>query len=268
MLSTESRRRARKTNQKRIALIGLFFVVVLTLNFFNINPFGRVTEAIARPIWGTQSFLQEEIVDFRNVLKSKKALVVENNSLRQEKEERRHIELQLALLEQENSELRHLLGRNDEVQKVLAKVLNRPLTSPYDTIIIDLGTSNGIHVGDQVIALGDFAIGEISRVSPNTAQVTLYSSPGERSNVFIGPERIAGVAEGRGAGNFRASLPRDAELAIGDSVVLEQNETQVFGVVEAISRDAADAFQLVLFKNPVNIFSIRYVEVIRSQNTI
>lgn len=265
MISREAKRRKNKSKNRKIVLALVFVVIIGVFNYFHINPFSRIAVAVSTPVWLSENTISQRITTFTELLKSKRTLLEENESLKQTIESEKHLVLSNKLLEEENQTLRHLLGRNDEEEVLLASVLSRPYATPYDTIVVDVGTEDGVHVGDSVLAYGDFAVGYVSKVFPNTAQITFYSSPGERTRVFIGEERIVGDAEGRGAGNFVAQLPRDAEITEGDIVVTAYGDPQVFATVEAISRNETDAFQLVRFVNPINIFSIGYVEIVLSE---
>ena len=215
-------------------------------------------------VWKAKDTTQRELNDFYSLLRSKKSLVLENNKLKQNLLSVEHQGISLEAVRAENSELKQMLGRDIDVNTILGSVLSRPNTSPYDTLIIDIGSKDGLHVGDQVVALGDFVVGFVSKVFTNTAQVTFYSSPGIKTNVLIGKNNIPASAEGRGANNFIVRLPRDIEVEKDDIVTLSHFDTQIFGVVEEIFRTSTDAFQIVLFNNPVNVFNTKWVQIIKS----
>ena len=44
---------------------------------------------------------------------------------------------------------------------ILSAILSKPNQSPYDTLIIDVGTQEGLKTGDTVFALGNVPIGRI-----------------------------------------------------------------------------------------------------------
>ena len=264
MISRQHKKHIRHKTIQQFVLAVLFLVFVGFLNMTNRNPLTGVTHFLAVPILKIEENVRGEIVGFFSILKSKKSLVEENNALKQNQNDIDAVRIVNDALEAENRELKHLLGRDVEDNVILASVVTRPNVSPYDTIIIDVGTSDGIHVGDEVMIFGDFLAGFVSKVFTNSSQVTMFSSPGVKTNIFIGESGISAVSIGRGAGNFYSELPRDLEIRKNDVITLSSLDTQVFGEVETIIRGDADAFQTILFKSPVNINSIKRVQVVRS----
>ena len=76
------------------------------------------------------------------------------------------------LLAQENAQLRQELGRlpgqgTAGRTVLLAGVLQSPPGTPYDTLLLDAGSSLGVSAGQRVFA-GNVAIGEIDAVYGNT----------------------------------------------------------------------------------------------------
>ena len=70
---------------------------------------------------------------------------------------------------------------------------------------------------------------------------------------------------GKGSGNFIATIPVEAGVETGDLVLFPEVDSHIFGIVEKVLVDSADSFATVLFKAPVNIHGIRFVE-IRAKN--
>jgi len=69
------------------------------------------------------------------------------------------------------------------------------------------------------------------------------------------------VLEVLGGGNFEVKLPRGVDIREGDVISFPAINTQIVGVVEKIKVKAADPFQTILFKSPVNIYELRFVEI-------
>ena len=255
-------KRARKSALQKTIFAVIFLGLIGLLNYFAVNPFSRISTSVSSVVWTAKEQTQRELNDFYALLRSKQGLVLENNKLTQELLDQEHTNVSLEALRIENDELKHLLGRTSEKELILGAVISRPYTSPYDTLVIDIGSEDGVGVGAQVMALGDFVVGFVTTVFPQTSQVTFYSSPGVKTNILIGEQRIPATAEGRGGNNFITQLPRDSEVAVGDVVTLSHFDTQVFAVVEEVIRSSTDAFQTVLFKNPVNIFNTKWIQVV------
>ena len=172
-------------------------------------------------------------------------------------------------LKNENADLKNILGRKNNSQKeILATILAKPFFSPYDTLVIDLGSADGIAVGDQVIALGNTYIGKISEVYSHSSKVTLYSSSGETIDVLVGTSTVEKTATGMGGGNFSLQMPVGSNVNIGDPIIIPSISANIFSTVEKIDSEPTDSFETVLFKNPVNISELQYVEVVPADNTI
>jgi cell shape-determining protein MreC len=166
-------------------------------------------------------------------------------------------------LKNENDDLKNILNRNKTDQKLLlATVLIKPFFSPYDTLIIDVGSSSGVVINDKVLVDNNTFIGYVSEVYDDTSKVVLYSSPGEKVNVLIGNNNVEKEAIGLGGGDFKIEIPRGIDVKEGDSIVIPSISTNVFGVVEKIEFKESDSFQTILFKNPVNISELKWVQVL------
>jgi cell shape-determining protein MreC len=167
------------------------------------------------------------------------------------------------VLAEENARLRELVERRGDRQSVVAAVLSKPTYTPYDTFIIDVGSDKGIRVNNIVLAGSSTAIGVVTEVFSSQSKVSAYSSPDARHSVFIGPKNIQAEAIGQGNGNFKIVLPEGTEVNQGDSIVFPGITPTVYGVVEKIVKSDQPSFINVLFKMPVNLSELYYVEVIR-----
>lgn len=165
-------------------------------------------------------------------------------------------------LQNENTELKNLLGRKPEKDdKELAVVLSRPPRTPYDSLIIDIGEDHGLMPGDLVYAEMNYLVGSVEVVNPTTSTVKLFSSPGERIDVLVGSSSSPVIAEGRGGGNFYIKVPRNISIEEGDPIVVPSLRSLVLGSAEKVEADTGDAYSYVYFKLPVNFNSLRYVEI-------
>ena len=59
-------------------------------------------------------------------------------------------------------------------------------------------------------------------------------------------------------------LPVEVGVQENDIILLPQIRPHTFGVVETVLVDSSDSLQTILFKSPVNINSLRFVEVDRN----
>ncbi len=238
---------------------GVAFVFLLHIAFPSL--FGSILSPLASLAWKSESSFFGGIGRMASLVRSKHSLLVENESLRMEVASRDSRALLLDGLQRENEELKGLLGRRGSGRDVLALVLARPPLSFYDTLVVDAGSSDGIAVGDKVYAEGTVLVGDISEVFGTTARVSLFSTPGRVLPIVFGSSTVQAQATGRGGGNFEARLPVSLEVKEGDTITLPHIRSHVFGIVEEVMVDSTDSLQTVLFKAPVNMHELRFVEV-------
>lgn len=238
-------------------------IVILLIFLFGFSVTRGVLFKMATPFWWLSNSVHSFFSYSIETLQSKTSLILKNNLL---KEENNKIKQQIALFEivkKENEDLKSLLGRKTYNKKyVLAAVLVKPFLSPYDSLIIDIGESDGVSVGDKVIADGNVYIGYVFEVYSDTSKVILYSSPGQKVNVLVGENNIEKGAVGIGGGNFRIEIPREIGVVEGDTIIIPSISPNVFGLVEKVIYKESDSFQTVLFKNLINIGELKWVEVV------
>lgn len=167
----------------------------------------------------------------------------------------------IALLQEENTQLKALLGRSTEKKNILATVLTLPNRSIYDTFLIDAGSTAGVSVGQYVYTVTGVALGAISAVTDYTATVLLFSASGQET---VGTANDSGVAVsliGRGAGEYEVHIPRSVRFSIGEVISTQSIQPQILAKIEKIETDARDPFQRLLAKAPVTFSSLRWVTV-------
>jgi len=125
------------------------------------------------------------------------ALGRDNEALRREALERgRHLAL-AAHLRAENEQLRRLLGARERLAapSLMAEVLYETRDRFSRRLVIDRGAAQGLKPGQPVIdAIG--AVGQVTRVFPATAEVTLLTDRQQTIPVQIVRNGLRGVAYG------------------------------------------------------------------------
>ncbi|MEK7535445.1 MAG: rod shape-determining protein MreC [Patescibacteria group bacterium] len=167
----------------------------------------------------------------------------------------------ISVLENENYVLRILLEHSAGKNRHLAYVLSSIRSSPYDTIIIDQGSDQGIEPGRVVISDQGVALGKIIEVYPKISKIELFSAYGKDLELILdGEERV--IASGQGSQNFYLRLPRGINVTASSTLMLPGAENLLIANVENIKNDSGDAFQKVLARLPVNIHAINKVYVL------
>lgn len=243
-----------------------FFVIFLfVLIFFRVSIFNGlsyVSHLIFRPVLILGSGVSEKLSSIGAYFYSKKSLSAENENLKLKLAEQEAKISDYNSVISENLEIKEILGRKQEkANMILAAILAKPNRSLYDTLVIDIGTKNGIQVGQRVFGLGNIPIGRVTETYLASSKVVLYSSPGEKTEVIIGGKDTFMQIVGRGGGNFEMILPRDFVLEKGTTVSLPGLTSYTIGIVQTIISDPRDSFQKALLSSPVNIFELKFVEV-------
>ncbi|MEI6490349.1 MAG: rod shape-determining protein MreC [bacterium] len=187
----------------------------------------------------------------------------------EENQDPQYLNAKIASLESENEGLKNFLGANDGVnvkrpKGSLFSVAQRPPFSPFDTIVVNGGSDNGIQVDDLAFASADVLVGYVTAVFPSTSIVTLYSSSGQRQEVYAGTSSEAVASEGRGGGNFYIKVPSETKITVGDPIIWPSMQNILIGVVNKVDAVSGDAFSYVFFRSLIPIYSIRYVEIVPS----
>ncbi|MDE1874755.1 MAG: rod shape-determining protein MreC [Patescibacteria group bacterium] len=242
-------------------LIVTALVFVFGIGYLFPGAYPSMLYPVASLFWRAEAGTVSWFVSMAEIVQSKYALVKENKALSDEVAADQRSMLELSAVKDENEALKNILGRTGKGNYVLGVILVRPPVSPYDTFIIDAGTSVGVKVGDKVYADGDTLVGDIVEAYPGQSKVSLFSTPGRTISVLLGTSTVATEATGRGGGDFVMTLPTSIHVAVGEPVIVPQIEPHSFGAVEDVSPDTTDSIETILFKSAVNINQLAFVEV-------
>lgn len=255
----------KKNKNKKIMLAGVI-IIILIASFLLRSPlsyfFSRTATSIAAPFWKIGKNIKENFSGYTHLLKSKKTLLAENEDLK-DQILKIHADVSLnSVLSDENAKLKDILGRKSpKRQLILASILSKPNRSAYDSLVVDIGTNDGVSVGQKVFAHGNILMGEIVEVFPNLSKVKLFSTGGEKIEVVFSGSDIYLLAVGRGGGGFDVTAPRDLHIEEGMEVFAPGMEHREIAVVAGIVSDQRSSFQKVILRSPVNIQELKWVEI-------
>lgn len=234
----------RNKQNNKLKPILLLVCVILIVVLFHVSIFkflSKVLQSTGRFIWGTT-----------NSFKSK-----DESRLAQ-------LEAKLSLYDtviHENILLKDIFYRASNDNFILASILAKPSMSPFDTLIIDVGLSDGILVGQNVFAYGDVFLGKVDQVYNKTSVIKLFSSPGETTDTIISGKDIFIQAVGRGGQNFEITVPQNIEILKGTQIILPGLKPYILGLVEEIISDPREPFQKLLIHSPINIQEVKFVQI-------
>jgi rod shape-determining protein MreC len=250
--------RNKKNTGKSIIWFRFFLVVFLVIVCF---VFARFIFKGMTLVKNTGADLLVQTIDLttpKNVLIARQQELQHQNELLQQQLNT------FQLVEDENASLRAMLDYPKMTSTaIVARVIVKPSQNIYDRIMIDRGTSDGVVIGDRVIAGENGLIATIDQVTDSTAQGTLISGSFWKGDAVIARLGITVPVDGKGSGNFELHVPRDMDVRDGDVMTLPGSPDFVFGVIKSIQFDERDPYQTVLARTPVNVQELKFVRVVK-----
>ena len=166
----------------------------------------------------------------------------------------------IANLVSENQQLLSLVSGTSS-PRVLSNIIGRPPQLPFDALLIDVGSEDGVNENAVVYINDDKAIGLIARVYPHSSLVALASSPGVESSVYvIGPDVYA-TAVGDGGGVMKVKIPQGIHLESGDLVVVPALGSGIYGIIDEVVSVPTEPVQNGYVTIGIPIQSLRTVTV-------
>ncbi len=249
-----------------------FFVypAILLMVFFAFRTgflanFSGIARTIARPAISVGHFFSHSFSGVKNIITSKNSLAKENAELAAKLEEANAKLADREILASENENLKAVLGRKTSKSFLLSVVLAGPGSSAYDTFLIDAGKNDGVFVGQKVFADGVIVLGTVEEVYNNSARVRLFSSSGVETSIVVKNGALDSFVKltGRGGGNFEMDAPKDFVLEPGTAVALPGLNAEVVAIAGATISDPRDPKTKILFTTPINIFNLKFVELLK-----
>lgn len=146
-------------------------------------------------------------------------------------------------------------------QGIKAGIVARPPESPYDILTLAGGTKIGITSGMEAFGPGGVPLGIVTAVFADFSRVTLFSSPGMVTHGWIGHAALPLTIFGEGAGTFKASLSRSANIMVGDAVFVPGPGQLLIGNVARIDGDPSSPSVTLRIMPALNLFSLAWVVV-------
>jgi len=250
--------RRKKTTRNIIGFS--IFVILSALGFLTYS--GKIFNGIGLPIWKTKQTITESFDSLGYLVRTKSSVYQENDNLKKENETLKNSMIDYQILKTENDQLKELLN-NTPVKSsfVISNILSKPDHSLYDSIIIDIGTNNGIQIGNKVYVDSKIPIGEVSKVYSNTSFVTLYSNPNQITEGVVDGSNATVNLVGRGGGNFEMTIPIDLSSEKGIMISLPGASGEILAIIDGIVSAPNEPVKKVILHSPVNIQNVKWVEV-------
>lgn len=265
--------------KKRIVL--LLVITACTLITIDVRggttgPLGAVRSGVREvfsPLQRGVTAVTNPIGDFFEGISNATELKDENEKLQEENAELRTKNKTFEAAASENERLRDLLKLADEtdVRNTTARIITGSPSNFETTVQINKGSSQGVSVGDAVIA-SDGLLGRIIEVSRNRSTVLLITDPTSGVGVRNTRSEVAGIAQGY-AGRKTLSMEfvdPDADIKKGDTVVTSGLQSGrfppniPFGTVVKVSNDPSGLGKNVTLEPVVDLSRVSIVSVLHT----
>ena len=250
------------TSQTKRIRTALFFGVVAVLLFFAVpKAVAGVSAFILIPVHKIETWFLESTTAFPQYLRDRTALIEQLNAFLYTQSAQSGDHLTSLILSKENVQLRALLHSPSDTSRILAGVIGRPNTVPYDVLILDKGSSDGIKEGAPVFIGNNAIIGVVQKVFAKSSVVILVTTPGFKASVYVVGPNIYTNAEGIGGGLLKIGVPQGISLAIDDVVILPGAQAGIYGEINHIESAPSNPEQYAFVSPAVPIASLRLVSV-------
>jgi cell shape-determining protein MreC len=219
-----------------------------------------VAALLFTPIASVRTWLAESSASFPQFFRDRTALIEELEATKASLASAGGNRFTIDALASENRELRALLGYEGE-KRILAGVIGRPNVLPYDVLMLDRGSEDGIVVGAPVYIGEHTIVGIVRTVTKQSSIVELLTTPGFTTTVYIIGPNIYTTAEGIGGGQMRVGVPQGIPLNEGDLVVLPSVTSGVYGAVSHVEAEPSQPEQYGYVSTKLPIASMRLVAV-------
>jgi len=188
------------------------------------------------PVHATNQWLEESSSLIPTFVRDRQSLHADIERLENELQIHSRTDMTQQRLLSENNRLRELLGAAKE-NRIVAGVIARPDTLPYDFLQIDQGSNDGIEVGAPVFVGTDIVIGLVAHTAAQYSFVELFTTPGFEATIFLSGPNVVAKMSGMGGGVARVSLPQGIPIQVGNLVHVPSVEPGVFGSIAYIENE-------------------------------
>ncbi len=257
-----SKRKNSSPGKRAFKITSALIVFLFVFHLFFPNFLFGAFYPVGSFFWKTRDFFSNIISHPIGLISSKKKLVEEKDNLERRVSELEAEILSLRSLNREELFLNEILSKKAQENSLISRVLAKPPQSPFDILVIESGSDEGVFSGAHIWDKG-ILVGWVSEVGRGTSKAELFSSANRETVAEVLRNGLSFTLKGRGGGNFEVSVPAGTDVVVGDIFVLPSSPSQILAKVESIEQRETDSFKKLFLSSPVNIFSLQWVEVER-----
>lgn len=208
----------------KMVLFALVAIALLVADsrLHTLKPIRQFINTVLYPVQRIALLPRDAVIFTSNYFSSLTTVQEEIRSLQQQQLTNSQTLQQAQALTVENARLRKLLYASQHIKtkSVLAEILYNARAPFTRKVIIDRGGQEGIVAGQPAID-DNGVLGQVTRVFPLTAEVTLLTDKDQAIPVQVLRSGLRSVAHGRGQSNFLdlRYVLTDADIQTGDLLV-------------------------------------------------
>lgn len=218
-------------NKKKKGIMGVIItiivlIVIVTISNIKINNLSYAQGAFnffVMPIQNGLTYLKNWISGNNTFFTNINNLKEENEKLKQENSDLQKSLRELEIIKSENTTLKEYVNLKDkytEYTTIPAYVINKDISNYNDTIIINVGTNDGVEVNMPVISEKGL-VGHIISVTATTAKVQTIVDTSSSISCILTSSRDSIIARGTLEGDtlLKATfIPTEATIMQGDTI--------------------------------------------------
>lgn len=231
------------------------------------DGFFRMFGGSVRPVLAVTNIVK----DVFSTLFTIKNLASDNAALSQEIDQLSFENARLKSAQDENQTLRKSLNLKQvsEFKLLPVEVLNSDPTGFAQTLVIDKGSNQGVNLNQSVVVAPGLLAGKITRIYPNSSQVTLITDPSIVINAQVVDSGARGLVRGEHGLALSLDLVTQNELIkTGDAVSTSGLSDDfpkglLIGEVSGIRSSATDLFQKAFVSPAADLRSLKFLFVVQ-----
>jgi rod shape-determining protein MreC len=209
--------------------------------------------------------------DFFEAFALVRNLVSDNAQLNQKIDELSFENARLKQSQQENIALRQALryANNSDYQMITAQVKFLDPTGFTRTVTIDRGSQSGIREGQAAVTAPGLLVGKVTRVYPDTSEVTLVTDPGISINGEVADSGARGLVRGEhGLGLVFDLVTQNEVIKAGDLITTSGLGNDfpaglLVGEIVGIQSSTSELFQKAFVSPAAELRNLRFLFVIQ-----
>ena len=240
-----------------ITIVILILIVIFTNNNINkISIIENICNIFVMPIQNGFTYLKNKISGNDSFFTDMDNLKSENEELKKRNSELEQSLRELEIIKAENETLKeyvNLKEKYEEYDTIPADIINRDISNYSSTIIINVGSNDGIKEDMTVIADSGL-VGHIISVTPTTAKVQTIIDTGTAVTSKISTTDDTIIVQGTldDKSTLKATfIPTDAVVLQGDSI-----ETSGIGGIYPKGIHIGSIKEVINTSNPINRYAI------------